>query len=285
MALLHPSALDCVVAIGVLDDQKKKKWIGTGFLYGMYTGVTEGEIEYHNVFLVTNKHVAQNHHQFFVKFNPTTDQSSKDFLIDKGTTGKTNYHGHSDPKIDVGVFSINVELVRKQGMKLDYVKDNHTAFRLEQMRKMEISEGDGVYVLGFPMALLDTDRQYVIVREGCIARIRDLYEGRKSDFLCDALVFPGNSGGPVFIKPEVTAVNGTKSNNKSGLIGIVKSYIPYQDIAISAQTKRPRITFEENSGLSSVEPVDHIIQTIEQLIEIAKAEKEKLHTTTAKPNA
>ncbi|MBZ0207048.1 MAG: serine protease [Flavobacteriales bacterium] len=273
MALLHPSALDTVVAIGVLDEHKRKKWIGTGFLFGMYTGVTEGEIEYHKICLVTNKHVALNHHQFCIKFNPTTDQSSKDFIIDKGSAGKTNYHGHNDPNVDVGVFYINIELVRKQGMKLDYIKENHTAFRLEQMRQMEISEGHGVYVLGFPMALLDTDRQYVIVREGCIARIRDLYEGRKKDFLCDALVFPGNSGGPLFIKPEVTAVAGTKSNYKSGLIGIVKSYIPYQDVAISVQTKRPRITFEENSGLSSVEPVDHIIETIQQLIEIGKAEK------------
>jgi len=34
-------------------------------------------------------------------------------------------------------------------------------------------------------------------------------------------------------------------------------------MAISQQTKRPRIIFEENSGLTAVEPVDHILKTVE----------------------
>ena len=74
---------------------------------------------------------------------------------------------------------------------------------------------------------------------------------------------PGTSGGPVINKPEIISITGTKSANQSNLIGIVKSYIPYQDIAVSKQTGRPRVIFEENSGLATVHPVDYIDEIID----------------------
>jgi len=67
----------------------------------------------------------------------------------------------------------------------------------------------------------------------------------------------------VINSPDMNCINGTKAIQKSDLIGIVKSYISFQDIAISQQTKRPRIIFEENSGLASVVPVDFIMETVE----------------------
>ncbi len=45
---------------------------------------------------------------------------------------------------------------------------------------------------------------------------------------------------------------------KQSLLGVISGYIPYQDIAISLKTKRPRITFEENSGLTIVVPIDEV---------------------------
>ena len=49
------------------------------------------------------------------------------------------------------------------------------------------------------------------------------------------------------------------------LLGIVKGYVPYIDVAFSAQTKHPRVTFEENSGLAEVIPADAIQETIDDL--------------------
>ena len=125
-----------------------------------------------------------------------------------------------------------------------------------------VSEGDGVYVLGYPMGLVDERLQYPVVRAGCIARIRDLLDGASEEFLVDAPVFPGNSGGPVILKPEIASVTGTKAAGRAMLIGVVKAYIPYEDIAISLQTKSPRVVFQENSGLSPVIPCDRILETI-----------------------
>lgn len=264
MALLHPKALDTVVAIGKPQPNNKKRWVGTGFLYGLLNGTNDSGQKTYRVFLVSNKHVLRNLTSLFLKFNPQNDQASIDFPVNiKKEDGKPAWFGHPDPKVDVAVLAINLDVMVKHGAKFEFIRSDENAFVTQQLIDAHITEGDSVYALGFPMGIVDTDRQYVIVRQGCVARIRDMYEKRKTDFLCDVMVFPGNSGGPVFIKPDVASVTGTKPNQKSGLIGIVKGYIPYKDVAVSQQTQRPRITFEENSGLTAIEPVDHIHATIE----------------------
>jgi len=265
MALIPPFFLDTVVAIGTLNDKNETIWIGTGFLYGQLITPVEGEKLY-RVYLVTNKHVLQGLHIIILRFNPHTDQAATDFtegIIDKD--GKNTWTGHPDPNIDVAVLSINPEFLSAKGLKFGFFQSDEHTLTTAQMKESEVTEGDFIYILGFPMRLIAKDRQHVIVRQGVIARIRDYFESRSKDFIVDAYVFPGNSGGPVVMKPEiVNHITGTKPITHSNLIGVIKSYIPYQDIAVSQQTNRPRVIFEENSGLSLVEPVDHIIQTIEE---------------------
>jgi S1-C subfamily serine protease len=113
------------------------------------------------------------------------------------------------------------------------------------------------------MGIVAPQGKHVIARTGAIARIRDTIEGHQSSFLIDANIFPGNSGGPVVIRPEITAIQGTKPIDKAALVGIVKSYVPYKDIAVSQQTGKPRVIFEENSGLAIVETVDNLKSTVE----------------------
>lgn len=265
MALIPPFFMDCVVAIGAPDEKKEKVWIGTGFLVGKLNEDKEEGKRNYSPYLVTNKHVLQDLEKIVVRFNPQTDQASKDFIIDAVDDDKKEiWTGHPTKDFDVAVIRLNGEVLEKEGLKFGLFTDDKTFVTKEKMQDKEITEGDFIYVLGFPMGLVNSERQHVIVRNGCLARIRDLYENRSNDFLVDAVVFPGNSGGPVIIKPEAISISGTKANKEAGLIGIIKSYMPYQDMAISQQTKQPRIIFEENSGLSVVEPVDHIIETIEE---------------------
>lgn len=65
-------------------------------------------------------------------------------------------------------------------------------------------------------------------------------------------------------KPEVVHVEGTSPQLHPFLIGIVKSYVPYEEVAVSRQAGQPRVAFQENSGLALVHPVDCINETIEQ---------------------
>lgn len=50
-------------------------------------------------------------------------------------------------------------------------------------------------------------------------------------------------------------------------MGLVASYLSYQDIAISQQTGKPRLVSEENSGLANVIPIDAVIEITSAVVE------------------
>ena len=169
---------------------------------------------------------------------------------------------HPNPDVDVAVMKINADFLMAHGLEYYFFEaDSHVLTR-EQAHEEGISEGDGVFVLGFPLGEAGHERNYVIVRQGAIARIQHWLKGFDRTFLIDASIFPGNSGGPVLLKPEFTSVKGTRSHGKCSFLGMVSSYLPYREVAISAQTGRQRMVFEENSGLGIVAPPDVIHEAI-----------------------
>lgn len=256
--------LDAVMAIGVGDDEAKRSWVGTGFLYGQFDKKVDETTKSYNVFLVTNKHVLKGKKRVYLKFNSANNPSSKDYPIELvSRNGKDRWIGHPGDKVDVAVMPMNANALKEELMKYAFFQSDAHVCASTAMKALGVTEGARVFVLGFPMGLVDKMRQYAICRSGCVARIRDLLEGTTKDFMVDATVFPGNSGGPVILQPEATAITGTTAINKADLIGVVKSYVPYHDVAISQQTGNPRVVFEENSGLAAVEPVDHITETVQ----------------------
>jgi len=262
-ALIPPHYLNSVVAIGVRTNKNTISWIGTGFLFGKFISQTSDQISKYHIFLVSNKHVFQGKNDIYIKFNPTDDSPAQKVPLSLRVDNIDQWTGHPNPNVDVAVIQINPNVLEQQGLKFQFFRSDAQPRSIKNMKQATISEGDGIFVLGYPMGIVGKTRQYVICRRGCIARVRGFIEGADNDFLIDASVFPGNSGGPVILQPNVVAIKGTRSTAHANLIGIVKSYIPYQDSAISRQTHRARIVFEENSGLASVEPIDHIIETIE----------------------
>lgn len=112
------------------------------------------------------------------------------------------------------------------------------------------------------MGISGAQRNYVISRGGSIARISDLLDSTDDTFLIDTLVFPGNSGGPVVSALSIAAIAGTKAQNTAYLIGVVRGYLPYNDVAVSQQTGQVRAVFQENSGLAEVVPIDFVNETI-----------------------
>jgi hypothetical protein len=259
MALIPPFYLDCVVAIGFPGTGDKRNYQATGFLYGHFLEQMADQQKMYRVYLVTNRHVFEGEKNAFLRFNPEGGEAAREYsieLVDKA--GKKTWFAHEDDEVDVALIGINAQLLRGEGIRFNmFQSDGHTASRARAL-DVGISEGDGIFLLGFPMGLVGQGRNVVVVRQGSIARIRDCLESRSKDFLIDCAVFPGNSGGPVVTRPEMTAIDGTKSPRAAYLVGIVANYLPYQDVAVSQQTRRPRVVFEENSGLASVFPVDYI---------------------------
>ena len=64
---------------------------------------------------------------------------------------------------------------------------------------------------------------------------------------------------------------------------MVSSYLPYREIAVSTQTERPRMIFEENSGLSIVVPHDQIQETVKIAADKLDARRAPLQDTKEKP--
>jgi S1-C subfamily serine protease len=259
MALIARQFIDAVVAIGTRGSDGGPQWMATGFIFFIPMEPQPSPQKVHRCYLVTNRHVLQDQRAIVLRFNPSTPANPVDFDVELNDQLGPVWAPHPDPDVDVASMGFNVNVLEQQGLNFGYVTSEN-AFTLEQMKEAGVFEGDSVYIIGFPMGLNTPAMQYAIVRFGCIARVRDAYDAKRGPFLVDASVFPGNSGGPVFLRPEGAALLGTKAIAASMLVGLVHAYVPYIDAAISQQTGRPRVIFEENSGLARVESVDRILE-------------------------
>ena len=295
-ALIPPEFFSAVVALGssqlriVPGQPCSVQWTteGTGFLYGyLVKGDTDPTKRIYAVFLITNRHVIEEHvaSQTTLKLQqqqqpqllpgcppaPDADESSIGVRLNplqSSMEGKQfslpikDWFFHPDRNIDIAAVRLNATFLKNQGLLgLCFANDIYVANK-EKLKSIGASAGDGVFVLGFPMNLAGAQRNYVVVRQGCIARVNEMLDGAAQTYLLDAFIFPGNSGGPVVLRPEITSIQGTSPQATSYLIGIVRGYQPYTDFAISPQTKHVRIAFEENSGLAEVLPTDFIDDTI-----------------------
>ena len=286
MAVIPPVFMDCVVAIGV-PSADGMKWIGTGFFYlkvQRREGPPEDEMAFGHAYLVTNKHVLEGRTEITVRCNPVAQEPGKHYkVVLLRSDGTELWIGHPDADIDVAVVPVDFLRLKAEAMQVWLFSSDTQAASSERMAQLGITEGDDVFVLGFPMAMVGEQRNVVMVRGGSIARMRDLLAGASKEFLIDVTVFPGNSGGPVVLKPHPFSIVGTPAQPSSYLLGIVAAYVPYRDYAISAQTNQVRIVFEENSGLAAVYPVDAIEGAIEQHLLALPAEPDPAEEPDAVP--
>lgn len=261
MALIPPKYLNAVVALGIPIEENEVRYIATGFLYNPPLRKRPYDREQHfEVFLVTNRHVVEGSDVIVARFNRPLNNPSQIFPIaSKAEDGSAQWTTH--PRgADVAVIPIPMEILEQYGIGVEVFQGNENVISREEASQ-RISEGDGVFVLGFPMGLAGEERNYTIVRHGTIARIQDWFQGNP-DMLIDSFIFPGNSGGPVVTKPEQIHITNTQSIMSSLLIGMVSSYIPYEEVAVSEQTGQRRMIFQENSGLAVVVPIDVIQETV-----------------------
>jgi hypothetical protein len=133
-------------------------------------------------------------------------------------------------------------------------------------------EGDGVFVIGFPLGLVGDARNYPIVRYGVIARIQDWIRRHQDTFLVDAPALPGNSGGPVVLKPETTAIAKTKAITHCLLVGVISKQLRSREVAVSERTGAPRVVFEEDTGLAEVVPVEVVKEAVIQEVSDAQSQ-------------
>lgn len=280
MAIIPSFFMDAVVALGIERPNKSKYWVGTGFLVGRRE---ESDPEQSTVYIITNKHVVKNQKLLYVRFNSNGEAGVKDLpmpLVDKDDV--PIYSKHLVEDVDIVAIQIIPQVILDNKLSLSFFDLENHALVLDQMKATGVDEGSLIYSLGFPMNLVNNSVKAPICRLGCISRVADAFvnPAAAEQFLVDAQVFPGNSGGPIVSRPEHISIDGTPHNTSANLIGILSAYIPYRETLYSRQTGRDRMIQEENSGLTIVHPVDRIKEVVE--LEWARVEQQKMLISAAK---
>lgn len=263
MAIIPPFFMDAVVALGIELPDKRKHWVGTGFLVGRKE---DYDLTQSTIYIITNRHVIKNQNLLYVRFNSNEESGVKDLpmpLLD--TTGNPIFSEHPLEAVDVVAIQIIPQVILNHNLSLSFFDLTDHSLTLEQMKATGVDEGSLVYSLGFPMNLVNNSVKAPICRLGCISRVADAFVNPAiaESFLVDAQVFPGNSGGPIVSRPEHISIDGTPNNTSANLIGILSAYIPYRETLYSRQTGLDRMIQEENSGLTIVHPVDRIKEVVE----------------------
>lgn len=269
MAIIPNFFINAVLAIGVSNDGISKNWIGSGFIVSRKDKQDPYESTY---YIITNKHVVNGFNNIYVRFNTKGEQFLRDYRINLFDEDNNRlYSEHPNESTDVIAMRFFPQKLIDDKSIWGAFDLQTNALSLKEMQNTGVTEGCFVYVLGFPMNLVKTIKS-PICRLGCISRIQDAFvrELENPTFLVDAQAYPGNSGGPVISRPEIMFIEGTSSNEKANLIGVLSECITYRNVMISKQTGREMMVQEENSGLTIVHPVERIREVVE--IEFARTQ-------------
>lgn len=238
------------VFIGELNKKGEPEYYGTGFLVDI-SGVLH---------LVTAKHVVMeniNGHftgrtidsTYQVFFNKKDKSLGWHSLNEIKSYFKVKWIFHKNQNVDIAIIPFGVDTLKDDMISIpeDYFMTSERLYELYS-----------IYFLSFQPGLQLKTKINPIFRSGTISLKND-----DKTFYIDAFAFPGNSGSPVFLTPSSMRFDNPGMLNIGDplghkFIGVIGEYLPYQDIAISMQTKRPRVVFEENTGLAKVWSIEYL---------------------------
>lgn len=237
--------------------------------------------DYENQLLDLNLKISNKNEELSLLLKNLSDSGAlEDYnnLCSEITQTETNLKKITDYKNLMKQYEMEINISKKKKTEItisnqlyiDNHKNDFFAFDIdndaldsEQLRKFDVDEGSLIYMLGYPMGLVNMSSSTPICRLGCIARMDKEQIESTNNILVDIQNFPGNSGSPIIYRPEALSIEGTKNLMNSVLIGIVHSYIPYRETLISSQTGEIVEIRSENSGLAYAHPVEYIRHIID----------------------
>lgn len=254
MAIIPQFYKNAVVSIGIKNQNNPTVWIGTGFFM---TRAADDQGHVHP-FLITNKHVFQGKGSIVIRMKEQGTENLKEIDVPIVENGKELYILHPQTDIDIAVLPLNGSFITAHHLEFPAFDIDANAMTSSELRDSGVEEGSLIYMLGYTMGLVNQSSSLPICRLGCIARISEAQIKEQHNILVDIQNFPGNSGSPIINRPELISIQGTKNLDRSVLVGIIHSYIPYQETLINSQTRKTVEIRSENSGLAYVHPVEYI---------------------------
>lgn len=259
MALIPRQFIDSVVSIGSRNSDNSILWFGTGFFVGRSIDDPDKVVP----FLVTNKHVLQSSKQIVVRMKENGSERLIEMDVFLEKDGLPLYKIHPQNDIDIAVLQLDASVILDKNLIFQGFNIDTQALSSVELREKGVDEGSLIYMLGFPMGLVNQTSNLPLCRLGCIARMSEAQINEDHNMLVDVQNFPGNSGSPIVLRPDTSAIIGTKSLNRSVLVGIIHSYIPYQEQLVNSQTRRVVEIRSENSGIANAHPVEYIRDVID----------------------
>jgi V8-like Glu-specific endopeptidase len=128
----------------------------------------------------------------------------------------------------------------------------------------ETYDGKDVIVLGFPALVGEQYQQRALMRSGIIAWT-DSSGPADHEFLIDARIFPGNSGGPVFSTPSGVNRDSTISTGRAvKLLGLVSQTINAKpDAAFGIPLPKDGLVLGA-AGIGIIEPAEELIKLMNE---------------------
>lgn len=245
-----------IVFIGSFNERNEEVLWGTGFL-----------VQIEDIFhLVTARHVpfqlnekgeiVKEKENIFIFVNGKQHQLLGKSLKKSKEEG-FNWVCHDNKKVDIAIIPLHLDpenedvkvVPESQFLAVEELVETYDTFYLSYQPGISQFRSDASVL--------------PIIRKGIISRIN-----KDKSFYIDGTVFPGNSGSPVFLMPAAArftdkGISLGDGNLGGKFIGVIGEYLPYRDVAISQQTGRPRVIFEENTGLSKAWSVNHFREILE----------------------
>jgi hypothetical protein len=80
---------------------------------------------------------------------------------------------HPDSSIDIAVVQVNPNVLHDAVFEPGWFVGDQTAADINKLKTLEVSAGDGIFLLGWPLNLAGDQRNYVVVRDGVVARVSE----------------------------------------------------------------------------------------------------------------
>lgn len=162
------------------------------------------------------------------------------------------------PSADVAVMRISIPTLSQVGRLA-----TSTLYDEQFFRNFHIHPGDEVRVLGFPYGFEANNAGFPVLRSGRIASYPLVPFTNNPTFMIDFRVFPGNSGGPVYISERRALVDGSlETVSTTGIVGLVSEEAKITE-TISSLTERSIKSYDLGVGI--IIPSPFISETIKML--------------------
>lgn len=154
------------------------------------------------------------------------------------------------PERDVAVIEVEVPPAFAQSaIPLAWLADAET------FETYDVGPGDEMMALGFPRGLSSNRAGFPILRSGRIASYPLSPVSAFPTFLIDFTIFPGNSGGPVFMTEDARRGDGTEETDRPFVAGVITQVVELNDERLEIGIVTHAVFVRETIALLDQAPV------------------------------